>query len=365
MQPLGYSFKKLFIHPEALKYPLTEKVREKLKVPEEIVNDPRVLREEIAASADPLAEAKKIIYLAVPKGRFIKSCPCSPRVIGCGYFVVNSILGCPMDCSYCALQAYLTDPWITIFVNEDKLNSNLRPFIASSRLAGVRLGTGELSDSLALEPLTGQATRLARLFQGSRGAIFELKTKTDYIQPFLSMQPSPYVVFSWSLNAETIVREEEKGAAPLEARLKAAAELARLGHPVGFHFDPLVYFAGWEREYEEVISRLFRLVPAASIRWVSLGTLRFAEEFWKVIHARHRDRPIFFAEMVIGRDGKWRYFKPLRLQIYSRIVEMIKTYGGLRIPLYFCMEDEEAWEMVLKTKPEGRRSFGRFFTPPG
>ncbi|MGQ9578396.1 MAG: radical SAM protein [Candidatus Aminicenantales bacterium] len=364
MPTLKYSFKRLFINSEALRYPLTEKVREKLNIPEEIINSPQVIREEMAVAADPIGEGKKIIYLTLARGRFIKACPCSPQVIGCGYLVINSVLGCPVDCSYCVLQAYLTDPWITILVNEDKLTANLAPFLASSRQTGVRLGTGELADSLALEPLTGQAARLARLFHLSRGAILELKTKTDYIAPFLSLPPSPYVVFSWSLNAETIVREEEGGASPLEARLKAAAELARLGHPVGFHFDPLVYFEGWEREYEEVINRLFRLVPAASVRWVSLGCLRFPEKFRKVIQARHRDRAIFFSEIVIGRDGKWRYFKPLRLLIYSRLVEMIKAYAGPQTPLYFCMEDDETWERVLKTKPEGRRGFAPLFTPP-
>ncbi|MCX7973110.1 MAG: hypothetical protein N3B16_01225 [Candidatus Aminicenantes bacterium] len=359
-----FDFKIIFIHKQALKYPLTARILARLQVPTEIIDDSLVIREEIEKSPDPIAAGKKILYLAQQKGKFIKPCPCTPRMIRCGYLIINSILGCPIDCSYCILQAYLDDPWITIFVDEDKLENSLRPLLKASLPAGLRIGPGELTDSLALEPYTRQAERLAQLFYRSSRTILELKTKTTNIDSWLDWPPSPNIVFSWSLNAETIAKEEEKGAPPVGERIRAAAQLAIRGHQVGFHFDPLIYFEGWEREYEKVIKELFALIPSKLIRWISLGALRYPLNFRKIILLRFRHKAIFASEMIIGRDGKFRYFKPLRIKLYTRIYEMIRDYGGENLPLYLCMEDEEVWELILKKKPERRKDLFLLFSPP-
>lgn len=360
----NFIFRRIFIQREALNFPLTARILSRSQAPWEIVDDSEAIKEELARYSDPIGEGKKILYLTLQKGKFIKLCPCSPRVVGCGYLIINSTLGCPIDCSYCVLQAYLDDPWITIFVNEDKLEYSLQPLFKDSIPAGLRIGTGELGDSLALEYLTGQAQRLSQLFYRSLKAILELKTKTTYIEPWLSWPPSPHIVFAWSLNAEPIAKEEEKGAPAVGERIKAAGRLASLGHKVGFHFDPLVYFDQWEKEYERVIKQMFKSVPPESIRWLSLGSLRYPEDFRRIIFSRFRQKVIFISEMILGQDGKFRYFKPLRLKIYSRIYEMIRDYGGERVPVYLCMEDEEVWQRVLKKKPERRKDALHLFAPP-
>lgn len=360
----NFSFRRIFIQREALGFPLTARILARSQAPWEIVDDSGVIKEELAKCLDPIGEGKKILYLTLQKGQFIKSCPCSPRVVGCGYLIINSTLGCPIDCSYCVLQAYLADPWITIFVNEDRLENSLQPLFKDSIPPGLRIGTGELSDSLALEYFTGQAHRLSQLFYRSSRAILELKTKITYIEPWLSWPPSPHLVFAWSLNAESIAMEEEKGAPAVGERIKAAARLASLGHNLGFHFDPLIYFDQWEKEYEMVIKQMFKLVPPELIRWLSLGSLRYPEAFRRVIFSRFRHRAIFFSEMILGQDGKFRYFKPLRLKIFTRIYEMIKDYGGELVPVYLCMEDEEVWQKVLKKKPERRKDILALFAPP-
>ncbi len=165
--------RRVFIQKEALAYPLTERILEKVKAQVSLVSGADEIREEIASVRDPIGEGKKIIYLTVQRGRFLKPCPCSPGVVSCGYLVVNSILGCPLDCSYCILQSYLTDPWITVLVNESDLMASLKPILVSTKAQGWRVGTGELSDSLALEWLTGQGERLATLFKQSLATSFK------------------------------------------------------------------------------------------------------------------------------------------------------------------------------------------------
>ncbi len=74
---------------------------------------PRVpikLVEDIAASngGDSFGSAKKKLYLAKHKGEFFKKCPGSEGQVCCNYFVINFASNCPMDCSYCYLQEYLS-----------------------------------------------------------------------------------------------------------------------------------------------------------------------------------------------------------------------------------------------------------------
>jgi len=86
-------------------------------------------------------------------GRRLKPCPGTSNHICCGYHVINAITNCPMDCSYCVLQTYLTNPLLTLYSNWDDMLAEIENFLSLRPQALVRLGTGELSDSLALDPI--------------------------------------------------------------------------------------------------------------------------------------------------------------------------------------------------------------------
>ena len=60
--------------------------------------------------------------------------------------------------------------------------------------------------------------------------------------------------------------------------------------------------------------------------------------------------------------GKLRYFKPLRLEIYKKIVRLIKEKGGKTIPLYFCMESESIWRDVLGWIPKGEEDLEAYLS---
>jgi spore photoproduct lyase len=360
-----YSPEKVFIDSAALSYPLTRKILEKLPdVQAEVVPDATDPAAWPALGPDPAGEGKKYLHLAVQKGGFIKPCPCTPGYIGCNYFIVNAGLNCPLDCTYCILQDYLAGPFVTVFVNLDDLWRQLDAFIARLRGGTCRIGTGELTDSLVLDPLTELSRNLVSYFRDKPGVTFELKTKTANVGNVLACEPAENIVVSWSLNAPTVAATEEKGAPPVEERLEAAREVAGRGFPVGFHFDPIIRFPGWEEEYALVIDELFLAVPAFRVRWISLGSLRFPPSLKAVIRRRFPATRILQDEFIRGRDGKFRYFKPIRLELYRKIVGMLTCRGGNSLPLYFCMEDEELWREVLKKRPGGKEDVGHFLSTP-
>ncbi len=68
--------------------------------------------------------------------------------------------------------------------------------------------------------------------------------------------------------------------------------------------------------------------------------------------------------MMRGKDGKYRYFKPLRIELYRKIVNVIRRNGGEKVPLYFCMESKEIWEKGLKKKPRGKDDVEKSISSP-
>ncbi len=92
-----------------------------------------------------------------------------------------------MNCSYCILQNYLSNPFITVHVNRQDLWNRLDEFLAAYKNKMIRLGTGELGDSLALDHLTESSKDLISYFRSKTFVLFELKTKTLNIENLFSV----------------------------------------------------------------------------------------------------------------------------------------------------------------------------------
>src|SRR5206468_1511878 len=99
----------------------------------------------------------------------------------CNYFVVNYASNCHLECTYCVLQAYLNNPALMIFTNLEDLMAEVRSRLEIAPARLLRIGTGELADSLALDEITQYSRRLIPFFATFSNAILELKTKSDRI----------------------------------------------------------------------------------------------------------------------------------------------------------------------------------------
>jgi len=311
------------------------------------------LKEEILSlSPDPIGDGKRVLYLAPHRGSLLKPCPGTKGYSCCGYWVGNVAVGCPMDCTYCILQGYLNEPIITLQLPWGKFFDELRAKARGPR--PLRVGTGELSDSLVLEPFLGFVAEAVEFFARFEGAVLELKTKTDRVEGLLPLEHASRTVVAWSLNPPKVVEEQERGTAALMARLKAARLCQQRGYPVAFHFDPLLHYSGWESDYQMLIEELFRWIDPRGVIWISLGTLRFPKGLEKIIRQRFPRSWILSGEFLPGEDGKLRYFKPLRIEIYKKVLSWLREYP-LKGFIYLCMEREDVWEAVFGFRPGGTR----------
>lgn len=308
----------------------------------------------------PLAPAsvrdgKRVLVVQRHRGAFLRHCPAGTAgLVCCNYLVVNLASNCPMDCSYCFLQDYLADsPALTAYTNVEDALEEVDAVLRAHPDRSFRIGSGELSDSLALDPLTQLSRQLVPFFAARRNALLELKTKTDCVDTLLELDPGGRVVVSWSVNAAAVVARDEAGTATLAERLAAARRVQYGGYRVGFHFDPLVEFEGWEEGYGAAIEALADAVDPAAIAWISLGSLRLSPALAQAVGARAAPGYVLGAELVPGADGKARVWRGLRLRMYRVIAARLRAALGA-VPLYLCMEPPAVWERVMAEVPSDR-----------
>src|SRR3989304_335458 len=191
-------------------------------IPVETVQDKRSLIKHFSSMPDPIGIGKKHLFITHFYGRPLKPCPGTSNHICCGYYVINAITNCPMDCSYCVLQGYLNNPFLTLYSNWDDLLLEVESFLTRNSGSQVRLGTGELSDSLALDSIFPLSKLLVPFFAERENGILELKTKSSQVLHLLNLDHRGQTGISWSLNPTRMMEEEEVGTSSLIERIDAA-----------------------------------------------------------------------------------------------------------------------------------------------
>ena len=296
-------------------------------------------------------------------GRFIKHCPCTPDVVSCGYYNMNLHTGCPYCCSYCILQAYLETKEPIYFTNFEDMERELAE--ASQTLKYLRIGTGELSDSLALDLHTNYSQKILAIFEKFPGILFEFKTKSTYIENILNYPKKlNNIIMAWSLNPQGVIEREELLTPGLFPRLKAIEKVQQQDYKIAIHFDPIVFFKGWEAAYLDLIKAISKIIDPSLIAWWSLGALRFPYSLREYIF-KHRDSRLFEGELIKGHDGKYRYFKPLRLELFHYTRQKIQSFISREVPLYLCMEDKEVWQEILPHLPPEESAVNKYLYESG
>lgn len=314
-----------------------------------------------ALSCSSITQGKKKIYLKNFPGEVFKICPGSTEgeVLCCNYHVLDIVENCPLECTYCILQAFLNNPLIVFHANYEEALEKMLQTINASPTRPFRIGTGEHSDSMAMDHIFEVNPGLVELFAKQKNATLELKTKTDYIEPLLGLNHNNRTVVAWSLNPIQIIKENEFKTATLEERLTAARKVVDAGYKVAFHFDPMIYYTGWESGYKEVVEAIFDYVRPQDIAWISMGTLRYIPALKQISEERFPGLSIFANEFSSSYDGKMRYIKKIRKMLLGSMAEWIYAVDS-KIPLYICMEKFSFWNSFMNGCPKNSDYLEKF-----
>ncbi len=329
-------------------------------VPVEIVEGlDRTIRK-VQSLGDPVGSGKKMLLLSSHRGKMVARCPGTSGHICCGYQILDLMSNCPMDCSYCVLQAYLNNPVITVFTNLSDVIVELGEMTDQATSAFFRVGPGELSDSLALDHLTHFSDELVSWFAGQRRGILELKTKSDQVERLLDLRHEGRTVVSWSLNPQSIIEAEEHSTPSLAERLQGARMCQEAGYPIGLHFDPMISERSWEREYRGMVEQVFQFVNPRRVIWISMGGLRFPPALKPIVEDRFPRSRILLGELFPGKDGKLRYLETIRVEMFQKMLFWLRKIDP-SLFVYLCMETHEVWRAVFGWSPKNTVGLIRIF----
>jgi len=329
--------KHFFIEEEVLNTPFVGRLH--VKFPEavfETISTYKQYCKEHKYTVDAYNRRLESYFIVKENYDFYKRCACSHQSVYCGYHVVNLGSGCAFECSYCYLQDYINSPGIVLPANvEDFLNQ------FKNYKENIRLGSGELTDSLIFDHITEYSIAIVNFFREQEGSTFEFKTKSVNIGNLLKVKATENVVVSWSMNPPEIIETIEHYTATLQERIEAAVQCVEHGYRVAFHFDPMIHYPGWKKGYTALADAIFDRIPEEKIAWLSLGTLRMTPRLKKIIENRFFDNTILDEEFMRGHDGKLRYGFDVRTRMYTHLKGAIRSHAK-DVYIYLCMEEKDA-----------------------
>ena len=351
---MNFELDEIVIEEECRQSALAERVlsRAPVGVPINFTADARVALRPVSGAADPFGAGKRRMAVMRRRAPFLMACPAaSSEFACCGYLVLVLASNCPMDCSYCFLQEYLAEnPGFQVYANYADAFDELERMRRRAPGRVLRVGTGELADSLAFDRLTGISRDLVEFCAAREGLLLELKTKTDEIDNLLTVDPSGRTLVSWTLSPQRVFADSEKRTAPPAARLAAARRILEAGYKIGFHLDPVIGYSGAERDYLGLLDDLFDTIAPERISFISLGGLRMTPALRAAARRRHPHDPLLCGEEVLAPDGRYRSFTPLRVGLLSALERRIAA-ASPAIARYLCMEPPSIHRRILGHAP--------------
>jgi len=356
MQP--FHPQKIYIDKRVENSALTSRVLKHFaSVPHEIIEDVESLRR-----PEPMTQAKKKLLISRYDGQALKACQGMGDYVCCNYLTISLVSNCHLECSYCILQDYLkNNPVITFFANVDEILEQVHAVTSKHPDKFYRIGTGELSDSLALDPITGYSESLVAFAAKQKNVLIELKSKSNQVDQLLDLDHQGKTVVSWSVNPQSYIDEEEHKCSTLDQRLSAAEKCVKAGYKVGFHMDPLMAFPDWEETYTELIAEIRRRVDPKNIAWISLGSFRFTPGLKTVATERFPKSRLYAGELYPSKDGKIRYLRSIRQELYQFVRSQVEKVLP-QVPHYLCMETKDVWDKSYGFIPENRQELEQRLT---
>ena len=282
----------------------------------------------------------------------LSRCPCpvdGEKTRCCKLRTLDAVMQCAFGCSYCSIQAFYNE-------NEIRIVSNLREKLERMEIGDDvwHIGTGQASDSLLLGDDYGTLSALASFAEKHPNIVLEMKSKAGRD---VFNRPWPRnMVFTWSLNAPTIIEKEEHFTASLSERLRMAQKARDNGNLVGFHIHPMFYFKGWEKEYGEVVEAIVSNFRPEEICMIGIGTLTFTKAVIKRLREMGQESKVLQMELTEAA-GKYSYPLDKKEKMFRHIYASFPEEYRKGVFFYLCMEDPSLWKPVLEREYSSDKEF--------
>jgi spore photoproduct lyase len=295
----------------------------------------------------PVPRGRRLLVEKVRDGSIIRRFEKTPTPIRdedvvCPHFLELAWAGgCAFNCSWCYLKGtyrWRRNPSGIVppsFKNRTLVEKDLRDFIDSGSPPEV-LNTGELCDSLMSEKMPEPFSEfIMPKVLGSKHRLLFV-TKGVQVEHFLRNEWQRNAILSWSVNADSVAEQWERGAPTVEERLKAAQSVMEAGYEVRLRIDPIVPTVGWEDDYRRLIDQVFDHIWPERI---TLGTLRGLAS--TLAMSVDKSWTVYLSEN--SNWGKKSAFE-LRRRLYEVMVDSLRNHGFERIGV--CKETLKMWRYL-------------------
>lgn len=257
------------------------------------------------------------------------------RTVCPNFYLLDHARGCNFNCSYCFLRDIeYNRKERRVFGDIDRLQDELRAWIAQDNLETYLANSGNMTDSLSFEkerPMWGDLIEFMRENAEKPGRphclLVVTKAGLSHCGAFLEHEPCRNIIVSFSINAPEAAQDHEPGAATTTERLKAARTLREMGWRVRVRMDPMI--KGYD--YSGLIADVAAIAPER----VTLGTLRADPTLLPEV----RDVDIFRELEEPEPESIARYPLAERLAMYRDAVEGLRDVTSIGL----CEETEDVW----------------------
>jgi spore photoproduct lyase len=267
---------------------------------------------------------------------------------------------CPYGCRYCYLAGtpgVKFSPSVKIYVNLPEMLAEVDR-IATRQQTPTAFYLGKLQDSLALDPLTAYSTVLVPFFAEHPWARLTLLTKSAHVDRLLDLEHRGHSILSWSVNPPEVSAMFEENVPSIDERLEAMRRVAERDYPVRTIMMPIIPIDGWQDIYARFAEHLLQAVPIERLTLGGICIYRSARDLMerkmgmRNVVSQHLDAPL-----PKSGDGRARYSRKLRHEVYSLVIESARRLRpDLEIAL--CLEEQALWESTGLVENMGRCNCG-------
>lgn len=240
------------------------------------------------------------------------------------FYYTATVMNCLYDCEYCFLKGMYPSRDICIFTDIDETFRELDE-IEKDHPAYVCASYN--TDLVALEDLTGYATRWCERVCSDDKLQVEIRTKCSRTDIYESLPVSERMIFAFTLSPDEIIRDYEKGASNLDGRLRAVRAAMKAGFRVRLCLDPMLYVRGWRDMYSEMIRKAAEEIKDLSsggsgIKDISIGTFRISDQYLKRMRKIYSDSQII-QYPYICENGYYQYSEKVASQMEEHILALL------------------------------------------
>ena len=165
-------------------------------------------------------------------------------------------------------------------------------------------------------------------------SLFEFRTKSIQLQPFINTQPIENIVLAYSLLPEELASKLDHKAPSIKKRMGAIKKLSEHGWQIGLRFDPLIYHKNWKKHYFKLFQQILYDLNIKHIHSISFGSLRFPKEMFKKIYKLYPEEKLFSYDFDL-RNNYVSFSRSIEMEMIGYCDSVIKKYSK-KIPVFSC-----------------------------